>query len=61
MDEQPGKCGALHRETVELYESLRWYLAFLNQNAGQVGSRIVKNSFIPGVKLGNSVLIFSYL
>lgn len=52
-DETPGICGTgLHREAVELYESLRWYLSFLNQNTGQVASRLVKDSFIPGIKLG---------
>lgn len=49
----PGKCGTgLHREAIELYESLRWYLSFINQNSGQVASRLVKDSFIPGIQLG---------
>lgn len=54
MDEDDvGKCSVqLHREAVELYESLRWYLALINQDSGQVASRIVKASFIPGIKLG---------
>ena len=52
-DETPGKCGtALHREAVELYEALRWYLSFINQKSGQVAARLVKDSLIPGVKLG---------
>ena len=51
--ETPGKCGTgLHREAIELYESLRWYLSFINQNSGQVASRLVKDSFIPGIQLG---------
>ncbi|EFX74359.1 hypothetical protein DAPPUDRAFT_251857 [Daphnia pulex] len=53
--ETPGKCGTgLHREAIELYESLRWYLSFINQNSGQVASRLVKDSFIPGIQLAGS-------
>ncbi len=53
MAEETGKCGTgLHREAIELYESLRWYLSFINQNSGQVASRLVKDSLIPGMKLG---------
>jgi len=52
-DEIEGKCSTtLHREAVELYESLRWYLSFINQNSGQVASRLIKDSLIPGMKLG---------
>ncbi len=65
--ETPGKCGTgLHREAIELYESLRWYLSFINQNSGQVASRLVKDSFIPGIQLGQffsrpSVVLVFYL
>ena len=52
MDDVAGKCAELHREAVELYESLRWYLSFVNQKSGQVASRIVKNSFVPGIQIG---------
>lgn len=52
-DDTPGKCGtALHREAIELYEALRWYLSFINQKSGQVAARLVKDSLIPGMKLG---------
>ena len=61
-DEAAGKCeGQLHREAIELYESLRWYVAFVNQNSGQVASRIVKDSFIPGIKIGTVVVSFLFI
>lgn len=57
----PGKCGTgLHREAIELYESLRWYLSFINQNSGQVASRLVKDSFIPGIQLGKKMIADSF-
>ena len=57
-EDAPGQCGTeIHREAIELYESLRWYLSFINQNSGQVASRIVKDSLIPGIKLGQSICI----
>ena len=62
MVEIPARCGALHRDAVELYESLRWYLSFINKNSGQVASRLVTDSYVPGIKLGlhhtNNFFIF---
>ncbi|XP_047471114.1 uncharacterized protein LOC125026600 [Penaeus chinensis] len=45
-------CGGWRAGGVEAYEALRWSLARINQNVGGIGSRIVSDSFVPGVKFG---------
>ena len=34
------------------YDAFRWSLQRINKKFGQIGSRIIQNSFIPGLKLG---------
>lgn len=45
-------CGGWRAGGVEAYEALRWSLARINQNVGGIGSRIVSDSYVPGVKFG---------
>ncbi|XP_069980760.1 uncharacterized protein [Penaeus vannamei] len=45
-------CGGWRVGGVEAYEALRWSLARINQAVGGIGSRIVSDSYVPGVKFG---------
>ncbi|XP_042218281.1 uncharacterized protein LOC121863611 [Homarus americanus] len=45
-------CGGWSSEGVASYEALRWALARANLDGGGLGSRILTDSFIPGVKFG---------
>ncbi|XP_042874253.1 uncharacterized protein LOC122254577 isoform X2 [Penaeus japonicus] len=45
-------CGGWRAGGVESFEALRWSLARINQDLGGIGSRIVTDSFVPGVKFG---------
>ena len=47
-----GRCDRLSAEAVQVYEAVRFALRRINQNRGQVDGRIVSESFLPGVKLG---------
>ncbi|XP_064082330.1 uncharacterized protein LOC135198560 isoform X3 [Macrobrachium nipponense] len=45
-------CGGWRDSGIQSYEALRWALNRANQDGGGIGSRIVTDSFIPGVKFG---------
>ena len=47
-------CGPLRGSGVTAFEALSWSSSLINQNSGEIGSRIVQDSFIPGVKFGIS-------
>ncbi|KAF2361851.1 Receptor ligand binding region [Trinorchestia longiramus] len=49
-------CGPLQGPWVASLEALKWGLARLNQDRGQVGHRILTNSYVPGVKFGARIV-----
>ena len=49
---RPGRCDRASAEAVQVYEAVRFALRRINQSRGQVDGRIVSDSFLPGVKLG---------
>ena len=50
--QQSSDCGPLSGAWVETIEALKWGVLRANQNRGQVGTRILTDSFVPGVSFG---------
>ena len=50
-------CGAA-LDTMKTYEAMRWALGRINQNSGHLNGEAVSESYIPGVKIGESLLLF---
>ena len=47
-------CGQWRSEGIAAYNALKWSLERVNLDTGGLGSRIVSDSFVPGVKFGKS-------
>ncbi|XP_071536994.1 uncharacterized protein [Panulirus ornatus] len=45
-------CGGWRGQGVAAYEALKWALARANLDGGGLGSRILTDSFVPGIKFG---------
>ncbi|RWS08194.1 uncharacterized protein B4U79_04450, partial [Dinothrombium tinctorium] len=48
-------CGNITRQGITTYEALEWVIEVINQQNGVINGSPIKDSFIPGVKLGAKV------
>ena len=48
-------CGAA-LDSMKAYEAMRWALGRINQDSGFIDGEAISKSYIPGVKIGKSVL-----
>jgi len=45
-------CGNVSERGVVIFEAMKWLLSIINQNSGSLNGAPIKESLIPGVKLG---------
>lgn len=50
-------CGTVSERGVVIFEAMKWLLSIINQNTGLLNGAPIKESLIPGVKLGEWYLL----
>lgn len=48
-------CGGWREQGIVGYEAVKWSLARVNLGAGGLGSRILSDTFVPGIRFGKDV------